>query len=276
LELIEARKRKGFSLEFIQALHRNLMARDPDYRDVPGELRTCVVWIGAAGIEHSAFNPPPPARIAACLEDHIAYLRTDGLQQVKQSIVVRLAVAHAHFEALHPFRDGNGRLGRLLVPLMLAADGHAPLYLSPYINANRTRYADGLKAAQRQLDYAPLVSLLSDAIAASVREAERSIEALARLKLLWASHVKFRKNSTAWKALELLAGFPVVTARRLSQRLGVTYAAANKGIAQLVDTGVLTERTGNRRNRIFAARDVLRIYNRPFGEEPVVRREEAL
>jgi len=268
LDLIATRKRNGFSLELIQALHRNIMARDPDYEDVPGEWRKRVVWIGGRGIEHSVFNPPPPARVKACLEDHSAYLRTDGLQQVTQSIIVRLAVAHSHFEAVHPFRDGNGRAGRLLIPLILAADEHAPLYLSPYISANKTRYADALKAAQQGLDYAPLVNLLSDALIASVREAEQSIEALGRLKPIWAARRKLRKNSAAEKAIELLAGYPVVTAKRLSQNLAVTYAAANNGISQLVEAGILSEHTGHRRNRIFIARDVLRIYNRPFGDEP--------
>jgi Fic family protein len=268
LELIEARKRNGFSLELIQALHRSIMTRDPEYKDVPGEVRKCVVWIGSKGIEHSTFNPPPPTRIVTCLDGHIAYLRTDGLQQIRQSIIIRIAIAHSHFEAVHPFRDGNGRVGRLLMPLMLAADEHASLYLSPYINANKTRYADGLRAAQQRLDYAPLVNLLSDAVIASVREAEQSIGALRRIKSMWVTHRKLRKNSAAERAIELLVGFPIVTAKRLSQQLGLTYAAANNGISQLVEAGILTEHTGHRRNRIFVARDVLRIFNRPFGDEP--------
>jgi len=270
LALIERDRRQGFTLELIQDLHRNLMTGDPDYKDTPGELRTRVVWIGGKGIEHSAFNPPSPVRMRQCLEEHIAYLRTDGLQQVQQSIIVRLAIAHAHFEAVHPFRDGNGRLGRLLIPLMMAADEHAPLYLSPYINANKPRYADGLKAAQQRLDYAPLVNLLSDAIIASVREAEQSVEALRQLKTVWLKRRKFRKNSAAERAVDLLTGFPVVTARRLSRELNITYAAANTGISQLAGAGILKEHTGHRRNRLFAAREVLRIFNRPFGDEPEI------
>ncbi len=163
--------------------------------------------------------------------------------------------------------DGNGRVGRLLIPLMMAADEHAPLYLSPYINANKPRYMEGLKAAQQRLDYAPLVNLFSDAIIASVREAEQSIGALGQLKAIWLKRRKFRKASAAEKALNLLAGFPIVTAGRLSQQLGITYAPANTAISQLVDAGILTERTGHRRNRVFVASDVLRIFNRPFGDE---------
>src|SRR5258706_4299366 len=266
LAFVEGEERRAFTL--IQGLHRNLMAGDTDYGDPPGQLRMRVVWIGDKGMEHSTFNPPPPQRVLACLEDNIAYLRTDGLQQVQQSIIVRVAIAHAHFEAVHPFRDGNGRIGRLLIPLIMAADGHAPLYLSPYINANKPRYVEGLEAAQQRLDYSPLVNLLSDAIMASVREAEQSLDALRQLKAVWARRRKFRKGSAAEKALDVLTGFPIVTARRLSQRLNISYTPANSGISQLVDTGILAELTGHRRNRVFVSRDVLRIFNRPFGDEP--------
>lgn len=267
---IEQEGRAGFSLEMIQDLHRSVMSADPHYKDEPGRLRSRVVWIGGRAIEHSDFNPPPPDRLGPCLDDHVAYLRTDGMQQVQQSIIARLAVAHAHFEAVHPFRDGNGRLGRLLIPLMLAADGYAPLYLSPYINANKPRYMDGLRAAQQRLDHGPLVLLLSEAIVASVTEAGRSIDALRRLKAVWSARRKFRKGSAAEKALDLLAGYPVITVRRMARQLGVTYAAANTGVTQLLEAGILTERTGARRNRIFVAGEALRVFNRPFGEFPEI------
>ena len=140
------------------------------------------------------------------------------------------------------------------MPLMLAADEHAPLYLSPYINANKTRYADGLRAAQQRSDYAPLVNLLSDAVIASVREAEQSIEALRSLKSIWAARRKLRKNSAAERTADLLVGFPVVTAKRLSQQLGLTYAAANNGILQLVEAGILTEQTASTKPYICRAR----------------------
>jgi Fic family protein len=268
LPLIEREGRAGFSLELIQELHRAVMAADPDYKDEPGQLRSRVVWIGGRAIEHSDFNPPPPERVGPCLQDHVAYLRTDGMQQVQQSVIARAAVAHAHFEAVHPFRDGNGRLGRLLIPLILAADGHAPLYLSSYINANKAQYMDGLRAAQQRLDHGPLIQLVSEAIIASVKEAGQTIEALRRLKGVWLARRRFRKGSAAEKALDLLAAYPVITVRRMARLLGLTYAAANTGAAQLLDAGVLSEHTGHRRNRVFVAREALSIFNRPFGDAP--------
>lgn len=271
LRLVMERGREALSLRLIQDLHRNVMAGDTQYEDTPGETRDRVVWIGGGkNPGNSDFNPPPPDRVMACMEDQIAYLRTDSMQPLQQSIILRLAIAHSHFEAVHPFRDGNGRVGRLLIPLMMAADGHAPLYLAPYVNINKPRYIDGLKAAQQRLDYAPLVNVLSDAIIATVREAEVTTDALNRLLPIWRARRKFRAGSAALRALDLLVGFPVVTARRLSEQLQVTFASANKGIAQLVNARVLREHSGKARGRIFIAPDVLRVYNRTFGDEPIL------
>jgi hypothetical protein len=105
-------------------------------------------------------------------------------------------------------------------------------------------------------------------LAAAFREAELSMAALRQLPEIWSRRRKFREGSAAQRALALLIGFPVVTPRRLASELDITYAAANKGIAQLAGTGILTEGTGRARNRIFIAREVRRIYNRPFGDEP--------
>ena len=125
------------------------MTGDKDYKDVPGELRKRVVWIGGGkNMASSDFNPPPPSRVPQCMDEQVAYLRTDGMQPFQQSIILRLAIAHSHFEAVHPFRDGNGRVGRLLIPLMMAADGHAPLYLRlrPHQQATIHRRAKGCAA----------------------------------------------------------------------------------------------------------------------------------
>ncbi|WOH64344.1 Fic family protein [Bradyrhizobium sp. BWA-3-5] len=84
-------------------------------------------------------NPPPPADVPDCLAQTVDYLRNEGMQQMTQGFITRMAIAHTHFEAVHPFRDGNGRVARLLLPLMMAAEKHVPLYLSPYIESKKAR-----------------------------------------------------------------------------------------------------------------------------------------
>lgn len=259
-----------FTMELICALQAEAMRHDPDYPDQPGLLRSAVVWIGGGGqIAYSTYNPPPPDDVPACLADTVQYMRCEGMQSATQSLLMRMAVAHAHFEAVHPFRDGNGRVGRLLLPLMMAADGHTPLYLSPYIEANRAGYYAALKAAQQRLDWDILIGYLCDAVIATVAELFDTRQALRTLNEQWRSRRKFRAGSAALRLLEKLADHPVVTAKRLAERLNLSAPAVLTAIGQLEEVGILTERTGYRRNRIFAATEVLSILNRPFGSAPV-------
>lgn len=261
-----------FTVQMIKELHREAMQHDPEYPDTAGALRQIVVWIGGTGhISTSTYNPAPPEQVGACLDDTAAYMRCEGMQAMTQSLITRMAIAHAHFEAVHPFRDGNGRVGRLLLPMMMAAEGQVPLYLAPYIAANRDGYYSGLKIAQQRLEWGPLVGYLSDAITGTVEELFAMRDALKALKEQWHGRRKFRSNSAALRALDLLNDYPVVTMKRMAQKLGVSRPQALSAINQLMGAGILSERTGYSRNRIFAAQEVLAIVNRPFGSNPSER-----
>ncbi|WP_189382904.1 Fic family protein [Gemmobacter nanjingensis] len=261
-----------FTPAHFAAVHHEVLNNDPDYKGGPGEIREKVVWIGATGkdIAYSTWNPPGPEHIMACLEDTAAYMRGNGPHTVNQGLILRLAIAHAHFEAVHPFLDGNGRVGRLLIPLMLAAEGHEPVYLSPWIEANRTIYYEALKAAQQRLDPTPLVGAIATGIVETEKELTKTRDALATLTDLWKQRVKLRQRSSASETLKLLPFCPVLSVRTLMELLSVTAKAAGEGIDRLVDARILEEITGNARNRIFISRDVLRIISRPFGAEPVL------
>jgi Fic family protein len=255
-----------FTRDLVQDLHRTVMRGDSSYQDAPGALRTIVVWIGGRGdIAYSSYNPAPPRDVARCLDETIAYMRGEGMQAMRQTLVTRMAVAHAHFEAVHPFRDGNGRVGRLLLPLMMAAEGHVPLYLSPYIEVHRSAYDESLKAAQQRLDWPHAIGFIADAIVGTVSELSATRAALRELRENWQGRRAFREKSAAALALDILPHFPVITTARLADLLGVTVPAAAVAIRQLEAVGILKERTGYRRNRIFAAAEALAIINRPFG-----------
>ena len=228
------------------------MKDDPDYKDVPGKLRTGVVWIGGAGnIAYSSLNPPPPDDVPACLAQTVDYLRNEGMQQMTQGIITRMAIGHTHFEAVHPFRDGNGRVGRLLLPLMMAAEGHVPLYLSPYLEANKGNYYTSLKQAQQRLEWAPTISFMADAVTGTVAELMRTRNALSELSDRWKVRRKFRKSSAAARALDELPHYPVVTAKRLGELLDVSPPQAHQAIAQLTEAGILKERTGMRATAVM-------------------------
>jgi Fic family protein len=204
------------------------------------------------------------------LADTVAYMRAEGLHAQQQSLLTRMAIAHAHFEAVHPFRDGNGRVGRLLLPMMMAAEGRTPLYLSAYIEANKADYYAALKAAQQREDWAAMVGFLADAVVGSTTELMATRTALSRLEALWRDRRRFRAGSSALGALTILPQYPVLTIGRLAELLKVSFPAASKAIGQLCDIGVLQERTGYSRNQIFSAPEALSILNRPFGAQPVL------
>lgn len=273
-QLIPLAKEQGpgiFTNGLVGDLHRMVMDGDKTYADIPGALRSRVVWIGGKGdIAYSIYNPTPPDDIAACLDESITYMRNEGMQVMTQDVLTRLAISHAHFEAVHPFRDGNGRVGRLLLPLMMAADGQIPLYLSPYIAEHKDAYYAALKMAQQKLEWQHLVGFLCDAVIATVDELFVTRQALQSLVQQWGQRRRFRQNSAAIRTLDLLQHYPVLTIKRLAQRLNVSIPAATTAIEQLMETDILHERTGYTRNRVFVAIDILQIINRPFGEDPIL------
>jgi Fic family protein len=192
------------------------------------------------------------------------------MQAMTQSLIARMAIGHAHFEAVHPFRDGNGRVGRLLLPLMMKADGRTPLYLSPYIEAHKPAYSASLKAAQQRLDWAEAVGSMARAVIGTVDEVLATRTALLALAELWQGRRKFRAGSAALRAIDLLPHYPVLTIAQLAKLLGVTFAAAGRAADQLAQAGILAERTGQRSYRVFAAQEALSFINRPFGEAPIL------
>ena len=160
--------------EAIEALHRDVFARSDEYADGrkgrPGKWRDRVVWIGGGSdISRSTFNPPPPALVPRLIEEHVDWLRKTADGPAMLATPIRLALAHAHFEAIHPFSDGNGRIGRMLLSLMLAAEGHVPVPLSRVLEADRTRYYEALRQAQQKLDFVPLAVLMCDVGCGTVR-----------------------------------------------------------------------------------------------------------
>jgi Fic family protein len=259
-----------FTVNLVQNLHREIFSSDRSYKDQPGELRSRVVWIGGLDIAYSSYNPTPPEDIANTLSESMQYMRCEGMQIMSQSLIMRMAISHVHFEAVHPFRDGNGRVGRLLLPMMMAAEGQLPLYLSPYIEAKKDDYYSVLKAAQQRLEWEPAIGFIADAITGTVHELETSRTYLIALREEWLKRKTFRKGSTAYRALDILPHYPVITGNRLAKILKVTFTAATQAIKQLIKAGILEEQTGYKRNRVFRAPEVLRIINRPYGETPIL------
>lgn len=260
LQTVRAGGPAAFTLSFIQTIHHHLMEDEPAYRDTPGQLRTVQNWIGGLRIEDARFVPPRPERLQAGLQDmidNVLNYRPEGVMSMH--VLRRAAIAHAQFESLHPFRDGNGRTGRVLIPLQLAAEGYPPLYVAGPLYRNRREYFDRLLDVQLRSDWQGWMRFFAQAVMLACEEALDTTRALLALREAWRQAVSDqRADSASRRLVEWLIGQPVVTVTQVSLQLGVSFPTANHALATLVQKGIVRE-PASRRNRIFVADAVIGI-----------------
>jgi len=256
------------SLRLIQEIHRVLLSGVRGDREAPGAFRRTQNFIGAginSRIEDARFVPPPVNRLDGCLKDFEAYLHDDT---VEDPFLVRLALSHYQFEAIHPFRDGNGRVGRLLIPLLMIAKDRldAPiLYLSAYFERNRETYVDLLLEVSKKGSWIRWIDFFLDGVTESARESTRQATALLELRQQY--HRRFQSDRSSARIIRLIDELfqsPSITIRRAASILGVTPQGAANNVHKLVDAGILREMTGRARNQVFVADQILAfMYDRP-------------
>jgi len=276
---IKVQKEKGITVSLFQEIHKSIVSSDPSYYAVPGEFRKMgepggIVQIG--GIrrkEESIYNPAPPIHVGWLMDAFVGWLSDEDIREEGDAglgipLPIRMTLAHGHFEAIHPFPDGNGRVGRLIWPIQMIMSGIAPIHISGFIEAEKEGYYEGLKAYQQKLNLLPLLKYLSDALASSKLEEEKTRKALKELPAIWQARVRPRKGSSAEKLMPLLLSLPVISAEEASRELGVTLAAAISGLERLNEEGVIEEITGRQRRKKWSAHEVLTILKRPYGLSP--------
>lgn len=249
-----ARVRDGFpiSIRLFREMHERLLQGARGQQRRPGELRTSPVWIGGATLEDAVFVPPPPDEMQRALGDLEKFLHETDLP-----LLVQLAVAHYQFEVIHPFLDGNGRIGRLMIPLMLVLRDALPqplLYLSAYFEQHRSEYYDHLLMTSQKGDLMPWIAFFLRGVRRQARESEERTVRLVELQHQLRNELldEGRPNSVIRLAEQLFSA-PVVTAARVEATIGVTRPTAHAAIDALVERGDLVETTGRERNRIYEA-----------------------
>lgn len=256
---IELIKTMPICLRLVSELQKILVARTRGDSYDSGRLREHQVYIGEEGgrIKESRFVPPPPGdMLRDGVSDWEEWINADD----DLPLLVKAALGHYQFETLHPFSDGNGRLGRLLITLQLIQAGaltQPVLNLSPWFEPQRAVYVDHLRTLSVTGDYNPWVSFFAQAVAARSEAASKTIMALrdAREQFL----AKLRGVGAQGVVLDLagdLIGFPRITVKRAAEVYGVTYPTANNAISKLVNLGILREITGSNYGRVFACDDV--------------------
>lgn len=238
----------------ILGMHRALMSQQ---RLVPaGEWRTEQVWIGGSARHpgDAEFVPPVAADVPGLMADLAAFMGRVDVPALAQG-----AIAHAQFETIHPFGDGNGRTGRALLHSVLLHAGairHVTVPISAGLLAVRDEYFAAL-TAYRSGDLEPILRCVAGAARSGVDVGERLVGELRQVREAWSGLVNARSDSAVWGVMDLLLRQPVVTARVVTTQVGVSPPAAQDALRRLVDAGILEESTGRRRGRVYRAPAVL-------------------
>lgn len=286
IEEAYVQKEKIYSEELLCKIHKEIVKRDPNSNGIPGKLRTpgesgSVVTIGGLNRkEESIYNPAPPAEVKRCLHDVIKWFADEDLSQqgdagVGLTLPIRLAIGHAHFEAVHPFTDGNGRTGRALWPLQMVTAGNMPLYLSGYVEMKKAEYSSALEKAQKKLNYIPLIEFICHAILESSLEVKKSKLAIESLETIWQERGKFKDKSAARRALKILLHYPIISSSILKEQLQISAPASTHAINQLVEKKIIRHREFENRKPIYAAEELIHILSRPFGGDIDLALEKA-
>ena len=253
----------GIDLELVQTLHNTLMSGVRGGEKKPGEFRDTQVYLGSRGSD-ARFVPPPPSVVPYSMQNVETYIRTGGRYQP----LLDIGLVHYQFETIHPFRDGNGRMGRLLIMLMMCKDELLPepyLYPSSYFNRNRDEYTDRLLAVSRDSAWEEWLIFFLKGISQQAEEAFSRASELLDLRDEYRDRYQDSANSVSQLSAEIFTK-PYLTVNEAEDLLDMTYRTANNAVKQLEEDRVLEEITGQRRNRVFRAREVFDIIQKPLDE----------
>ena len=251
------------STRLLKEAHKILMSGVRDEHRMPGEFRKSQNWIGGATLQDAVFIPPVHTEIDNLMSDLENFLHNEA---INVPVLIRTAIAHYQFETIHPFLDGNGRIGRLLIPLYLVSSGlltKSSLYLSDYFEKHRQIYYDNLNNVKVKND---LVQWIKFFLVGIVETSEKGIETFKAILIL-NENIEDKKLSklgkkitTAKKLLKYLYKKPIVTAQEAREALEVSLPTANSIVSDFESLGVLNEKTGWKRNREFEFTDYLKLF----------------
>jgi len=271
LELGMDRLREGFPLSnrLLREMHGALMSKGRGSDKLPGEFRRSQNWIGGTRPGNARFVPPPPQEVEPCMAalERFLHDETNGVP-----ILVKAALAHVQFETIHPFLDGNGRLGRLLIALLLHHGGllaQPLLYLSLYLKQHRSVYYDLLDRVRTTGDWEAWVDFFLEGVEETARGAVQTARRLVDLFDTDTRRVQ-ETGRTAINTLRVLNALrqrPVLTLNHLRDVHGMTFPTAAKSMNSLVTLGIARELTGQRRNRVFVYDSYLNVLNE--GGQPI-------
>lgn len=230
----------------------------------PGELRRSQNWVGGTRPGNAVFVPPPPERVPALLADMERFIHDVAMDLPR---LVKVALIHAQFETIHPFLDGNGRIGRLLIAALFEHWGllrEPLLYVSGYLKRHQAEYYRRLSTIRTEGDWESWVSFFLEGVAAAAADAEKSIIEVASLvaadrrRLLQSP----KAGPASYRLFEMLPTMPRFTIERVRQRLDTTFPTANAAVKVMEDLGIVMEMTGQKKNRSYSYQAYVELLSR--------------
>lgn len=251
------------SLRLVRELHAVLLKEVRGGQATPGEFRRSQNWIGPAGctLVNARYVPPPPDELMDCLAGWERFLHAREWPPL-----VQMALTHYQFESIHPFLDGNGRVGRLLITLELVARDILPtplLYLSAFFEATRREYYEGLREVTERGAWGGWIQYFLNGVARQSEDALSRAERINQLLTRWRTALSGSGTAMPLRMLDLLTANPYVTVKRAAERMEVAFTTAQRSVDRLRKVGVLSQVGQGKRDRVFCARPILRILEEP-------------
>jgi Fic family protein len=257
-------KQLPVSTRLIKETHNILLSNVRGENKKPGEIRSSQNWIGGASINTAYFVPPHHEHLGELLADWEKFWHNENLNI---PVLIKIAITHYQFETIHPFLDGNGRIGRLMISLQLLERKFltkSVLYISNFFENYRQSYYDSLDRVRRKNDLEQWILFFLEGVIETAKKSKKTFEDILKLKEIFDSKIATlgRKTNNARRLLLYLFSDPVVKIRDVQDYLEVNYATANKLVEDLVHLGILKEKTGFSRNRIFVMDDYVKLFRK--------------
>jgi Fic family protein len=259
------RIREGFPLSsrLLRETHAVLLSRGRGSGKLPGEFRQSQNWIGGSRPGNASFVPAPHTAVAGAIGDLERFLHADG---DGLPLLARAGIAHVQFETIHPFLDGNGRVGRLMITLLLCSAGvlrEPLLYLSLYLKTHRARYYELLDGVRRDGDWEAWLSFFLEGIYETATGAVTSARTLSERFGVDRARIEQegRRAGSALRVHEQLKARPIASLRAITRATGLSFPAAASAITLLVSMGIVRELTGRQRDRLFVYDEFLNVLN---------------
>ncbi len=228
----------------------------------PGEFRTSQNWIGGSMPSTAVYVPPPHTEVVECLSDFEKFINNE---KIDTPDLIKIAILHYQFESIHPFLDGNGRIGRLLIPLYIQSKGMLEkpcLYISDYIERNKDIYYDMLTRVRTRNDMIGWIKFFLEAVIETSKTAKEKFRNVVEFTMEMDKTIIELpiKTENAKKVIDLLYDEPVLTRNKMSEITGIKLTTINGIVNALLDKRIITETTGYSRNQIFAFEKYINLF----------------